>query len=103
MEPQPPARIRRLSPEEIRTVYRAGEDAVVALVQALQDHIERLEQRIEHLESRVKELEGRLAQNSSNSHRPPSSDGLNKPAPKSLRVKSGPAANPVTWAAPSNR
>jgi transposase len=89
MEPQPPAKIRRLSPEEIRVVYRAGEDAVVALVQALQDHIERLEQRVEHLENRVKELEGRLAENSSNSHRPPASDGLNKPAPKSLRVKSG--------------
>jgi transposase len=89
MEPQPRAKFPRLSPEQIRAVYRAGEDAVVALVQTLQDHIERLEQRVELLENRVKELEGRLAQNSSNSHKPPASDGLNKPAPKSLRVKSG--------------
>jgi len=37
----------------------------------------------------VKELEGRLNQNSSNSGKPPSSDGYKKPNPKSLRGKSG--------------
>ena len=35
---------------------------------------------------RIKALEARLALNSTNSSRPPSSDGLRKPAPKSLRV-----------------
>ncbi|MDQ2989993.1 MAG: IS66 family transposase [Pseudomonadota bacterium] len=38
------------------------------------------------LSAQVTELQGRLALNSSNSSRPPSSDGLAKPAPKSLRV-----------------
>lgn len=40
------------------------------------------------LQSRLKALEARLAQNSANSHRPPSSDGYTKPAPKSLRKQS---------------
>ena len=41
------------------------------------------------LEDKVSELEGRLKLNSTNSSKPPSSDGLQKPAPKSLREKSG--------------
>jgi transposase len=39
--------------------------------------------------ARIADLEARLGQNSSNSSKPPSSDGLAKPAPKSLRGKSG--------------
>ncbi|MEU0157239.1 DUF6444 domain-containing protein [Micromonospora fulviviridis] len=39
--------------------------------------------------ARITELEARLRQSSSNSSRPPSSDGLAKPAPKSLRGRSG--------------
>ena len=41
------------------------------------------------LELKVAELEERLNQNSTNSSKPPSSDGYNKPSPKSLRKKSG--------------
>lgn len=41
------------------------------------------------LEAKVRDLEGRLALNSTNSGKPPSSDGLNKPAPRSLREKTG--------------
>lgn len=37
------------------------------------------------LVERIAQLEGRLAKNSKNSSKPPSSDGLSKPAPKSLR------------------
>ncbi|MET9603357.1 DUF6444 domain-containing protein [Streptomyces sp. NPDC006459] len=39
--------------------------------------------------ARIMDLEARLGQNSRNSSKPPSSDGLAKPAPKSLREKSG--------------
>ena len=41
-----------------------------------------------NLEKRIEELEARLKMNSTNSSKPPSSDGLNKPSPKSLRKKS---------------
>jgi transposase len=41
------------------------------------------------LKLRIKELEDRLKLNSSNSSKPPSSDGYKKPNPKSLRGKSG--------------
>jgi transposase len=52
--------------------------------------IQRLEARIVGLEGEVAELKRRLDQNSRNSSRPPSSDGLSKPpAVKSLRRPSG--------------
>jgi transposase len=40
---------------------------------------------VSSLQAQVEELQGQLAKNSQNSSKPPSSDGLNKPAPKSLR------------------
>lgn len=83
MEQQAPRPLyRRLSPAEIRGVYRLGETEVVMLVETLQD-------RIADLEARLQALEDRVAQNSRNSHQPPSSDGLSKPHPKSLRTPSG--------------
>jgi transposase len=48
--------------------------------------IEELRAEVSGLKAKVTDLERRLAQNSRNSSRPPSSDGLAKPpAPKSLR------------------
>jgi len=51
--------------------------------------IEELRGRVVVLDAEVAELKRRLAQNSRNSSRPPSSDGLAKPPPKSLRRPSG--------------
>jgi transposase len=61
--------------------------------------LERLSQRDALIESlsaelgaarvRIAELEARLGQSSKNSSKPPSSDGLAKPAPRSLRKRSG--------------
>jgi transposase len=48
-----------------------------------------LEAEVRQLRRQVKELQARLALNSRNSSKPPSSDGLAKPAPKSLRQKTG--------------
>ena len=45
--------------------------------------------RLERALARIGDLEARLKLSSSNSSKPPSSDGLAKPAPKSLRSKSG--------------
>lgn len=44
---------------------------------------------LEQALARIADLEARLKLSSSNSSRPPSSDGLAKPAPKSLRGRSG--------------
>jgi len=45
--------------------------------------------KIQALESRLKELEAQLSKNSRNSGKPPSSDGLKRSNPKSLRKPSG--------------
>ena len=42
---------------------------------------------IQRLEQKIKQLEERVSKNSSNSSKPPSSDGFNKPDPKSRRHK----------------
>jgi transposase len=66
-----------LTREEFHKIYEQGEEAVYALFLTLI--------------SRIEELERRLGMNSTNSSKPPSSDGLAKPRPKpkSLREKTG--------------
>lgn len=55
-----------------------------------QDLIKQLSAQVQQLSARVHELEAQLAKNSSNSGKPPSSDGLKKPRKnRSLRGKSG--------------
>lgn len=70
-----------MSRDEIRAVYRKGEDSVISLIEMLTD-------RINKLEEEVAKLKAQVIKDSHNSSKPPSSD-WHRPQPKSLRVKSG--------------
>lgn len=78
-----------MTPEESRKIYRSGEETVVQVICAMSHCIEQLEAVVERLQGEVRSLKSQLAKNSSNSSKPPSSDGYQKPAPKSLRKPSG--------------
>jgi len=68
------------SREKIQAIYQRGEEAVIGLVEGL-------EEKIVELEKRLEELENQLKKDSKNSSKPPSSDGFGKRT-KSLRTKS---------------
>jgi transposase len=72
-------------------------DATVALQAGLIDQlrvqVDRLQAANERLQARVAELEGRLGQDSNNSNRPPSSDGLRK-RPRPARPREQGARDP---------
>jgi len=69
--------LRLPSEKDIREACKQGEDAVLALFQAT----------FSALAERIQKLEDQLAKNSRNSGKPPSSDGYDQPAPKSLRKR----------------
>ena len=69
--------LRLPSEEEIGAAYEQGKEAVVTL----------FHNSLQQLLIRMQALEDQIAKNSRNSGKPPSSDGLNKPAPKSLRKR----------------
>ncbi|HUZ54781.1 MAG TPA: IS66 family transposase, partial [Streptosporangiaceae bacterium] len=73
----------------LREVVDAKDFEITALRTSHQAQLDVLRGQVAALAAEVAELRARAGQNSSNSSRPPSSDGLGRPAPKSLRGKSG--------------
>lgn len=73
--------IQLLSDEKIRAALREGEEAVIVI----------FHRTIGQLAARPQALEDRVSRNSHsrNSGKPPSGDGLNKPAPQSQRKRRG--------------
>jgi len=70
------------TPDDVHATYVQGEEAMLALVG-------KLTALLLNLQARVEALEDQLGKNSRNSSKPPSSDGLQKPRPRSLRTRSG--------------
>jgi transposase len=76
-------------------IFDSLPESIRSYIRYLEITIQQQQVRIQQLEVRVHELEGRLSKDSSNSGKPPGSDGLKK-KPKSLRGKSDkkPGAQP---------
>jgi hypothetical protein len=68
---------------------KLSREELIAIILEQNKVIAELTAKVAKLTAREAELELQLKQNSTNSSKPPSSDGLAKPAVKSLRVKSG--------------
>ena len=83
----PPMRLSRR--QQLFQLARNGLGKLIELLLRLEAKLRRLLGKVSALRRQVKELKARLALNSTNSSKPPSSDGLAKPAPKSLRTRTG--------------
>ena len=75
-------------PELPKEIFDSLHPAAQVYIRHLEGLVREQAARILRLEERVRDLENRLSKNSSNSSKPPSSDGFGK-KPKSLREHTG--------------
>jgi transposase len=84
----------------ILAAYHQGPEAVINLfveihtkqelrIHELETRNKQLEETIQKLKTHIQELEANRKKNSTNSHKPPSTDGFQKPITRSLRGKTG--------------
>ncbi len=83
MNPEPTISFPNLSGD----IFDSLPESIRSYIRYLETTIQQQQIQIQQLQAQVHDLEKRLSTNSSNSSKPPSSDGLKKP-PKSLRGKS---------------
>ncbi len=79
----------RAANARLRQVVDAKDTEIAALQTSHQAQLDALRAQVTVLSAEVADLRARLGQNPRNSSKPPSSEGLAKPAPRSLRRKSG--------------
>lgn len=73
--------------KEFNAFQHLSRDQLLNYIALQREQMELQEAKIRQLEKRLEKLEAQLAKNSTNSSKPPSSDGFKKPKPKSLREK----------------
>lgn len=76
-----------MTSEEALAIYHAGPDVVVKVLCELSSQVNLLQKQVDNLQKEVQKLKDQLAKNSRNSSKPPSSDGPEKPVPRSLRER----------------
>lgn len=79
----------RAANARLRQVVEAKDVEIAALRTSHQAQLDALRGQVAVLTAEVADLRSQVGKNSRNSSRPPSSDGPGKPAPRSLRGKSG--------------